>query len=52
MSGSSPWEIYTVLADSETPNDDLSAVDACGAGACGTVEGPADQPGATVSQCC
>lgn len=47
-----PWEIYTVLADSETPDDDLSAVGTCGAGACSTVEGPADQPGATVSQCC
>ena len=31
-----PWEIYTVLADSETPNGELRDVDVCGAGACGT----------------
>jgi catechol 2,3-dioxygenase-like lactoylglutathione lyase family enzyme len=29
-----PWEIYTVLADSETPNGELSGIDGCGAGAC------------------
>jgi catechol 2,3-dioxygenase-like lactoylglutathione lyase family enzyme len=30
----SPWEIYTVLADSETPNGELGPVDACGAAGC------------------
>jgi catechol 2,3-dioxygenase-like lactoylglutathione lyase family enzyme len=29
-----PWEIYTVLGDSDTPNGELASVDACGAGAC------------------
>ena len=29
-----PWEIYTVLADSDTPNGELASVDTCGAGAC------------------
>ena len=47
-----PWEIYTVLGDSDTPNGDLRSVDACGAGACATSELPADQPGATVVGCC
>ena len=32
-----PWEIYTVLGDSETPNGELRSVDVCGPGACGTV---------------
>ncbi len=31
-----PWEIYTVLGDSDTPNGDLASVDTCGAGACCT----------------
>ncbi|MGH7747114.1 MAG: ArsI/CadI family heavy metal resistance metalloenzyme, partial [Candidatus Dormibacteria bacterium] len=31
-----PWEIYTVLADSEVPAGDLrSAVTVCGPGSCG-----------------
>ena len=47
-----PWEIYTVLGDSETPNGELRSVDVCGAGACATSELPADQPGETVSGCC
>lgn len=47
-----PWEIYTVLADSDTPNGDLRSVHACGAGACATAEGPADQAGETVARCC
>jgi catechol 2,3-dioxygenase-like lactoylglutathione lyase family enzyme len=47
-----PWEIYTVLADSETSNGDLGAIEACGPGACATEAGPADQPGATVGTCC
>jgi hypothetical protein len=46
-----PWEIYTVLADSETPNGELSEVDVCGAGACAT-EAPADEPGQAVARCC
>ena len=47
-----PWEIYTVLADSQSANGDLSSVDTCGAGACSTQELEADQPGETVSGCC
>ena len=53
-----PWEIYTVLADSETPNGDLGSIDACGAGACATTELQADVSSdhaaatATVSGCC
>lgn len=31
-----PWEIYTVLADAETPSGELGSVDVCGAGACDT----------------
>jgi catechol 2,3-dioxygenase-like lactoylglutathione lyase family enzyme len=46
-----PWEIYTVLGDSETPNGEPGATDACADG-CATVEAPADQPDATVGQCC
>ncbi len=48
-----PWEVYTVLADSETPNGDLHASGACGAGACATEELPADQDAAVaVHGCC
>ena len=47
-----PWEIYTVLGDSETPNGELRSVDVCGAGACATTELTADQEGETVSGCC
>jgi catechol 2,3-dioxygenase-like lactoylglutathione lyase family enzyme len=47
-----PWEIYTVLADSETPAGELRSVDVCGAGACATSDLPADQPGDTVRGCC
>ncbi len=47
-----PWEIYTVLADSETSSGDLGSVDTCGAGACATQELPADQEGVTVGGCC
>jgi hypothetical protein len=47
-----PWEIYTVLDDADTPNGDLRSVDTCGAGACATVDGPADQVDATVGRCC
>ena len=47
-----PWEIYTVLGDSDVPNGELRTVDVCGAGACATEELVADQPGATVKGCC
>ena len=48
-----PWEIYTVLGDSDSPAGDLRSVDACGAGACGTTELAADQPDkASVAGCC
>ncbi len=48
-----PWEIYTVLGDSDIPAGDLRSVDVCGAGACATGELPADQgEGATVGGCC
>jgi catechol 2,3-dioxygenase-like lactoylglutathione lyase family enzyme len=47
-----PWEIYTVLADADTPNGELGAVDACGAGACATEPLPADAGTATVKGCC
>jgi catechol 2,3-dioxygenase-like lactoylglutathione lyase family enzyme len=48
-----PWEVYTVLADSETPSGDLQASDTCGAGACATEELPADQgAGVSVAGCC
>jgi catechol 2,3-dioxygenase-like lactoylglutathione lyase family enzyme len=50
-----PWEIYTVLGDSETPAGELRSVDVCGAGACGMAELPADDEataGATVQGCC
>jgi catechol 2,3-dioxygenase-like lactoylglutathione lyase family enzyme len=47
-----PWEIYTVLADSETPNGELRSVDVCGAGACATGELPADQADAEPVQAC
>ena len=47
-----PWEIYTVLADSDAPHGELRSVDVCGAGACATSEIPADQGEATVAGCC
>ena len=47
-----PWEIYTVLGDSETPNGETPSADTCGAGACASTEQPADQPDATVARCC
>jgi hypothetical protein len=39
-----PWEIYTVLADAETPVPRLQTIDAgsCGPGAC--CDQPVDQP--------
>ena len=33
-----PWEVYTVLADSDVPHGELQG-DVCGAGACGTSAG-------------
>jgi len=48
-----PWEIYTVLADTDTPHGELRTVDTCGPGACDTGERPADQAAeATVAGCC
>lgn len=47
-----PWEIYTVLGDSEVPNGELRTVEVCGPGACGSTELVADQPGETVKGCC
>jgi len=48
-----PWEVYTVLADSDTPAGELRTVDTCGAGACATSPLPADQSSdATVQGCC
>ena len=48
-----PWEVYTVLADSDDPGGELRTVDTCGAGACATSAVPADQGGATtVHGCC
>jgi catechol 2,3-dioxygenase-like lactoylglutathione lyase family enzyme len=47
-----PWEIYTVLGDSDAPAGDLRTVDVCGAGACASTELEADQVGTTVSGCC
>ena len=47
-----PWEIYTVLADSDVPNGELRTVDTCGAGACATEALPADDGSTTVAGCC
>ena len=48
-----PWEVYTVLGDSETPSGDLRASDTCGAGACATEALPADRDDAlSVQGCC
>lgn len=47
-----PWEIYTVLGDSDTPNGDPQSVDTCGAGACTTTDLIAEQPGETAMGCC
>jgi catechol 2,3-dioxygenase-like lactoylglutathione lyase family enzyme len=48
-----PWEIYTVLGDSDVPASDLRSVDVCGPGACATGDLPADQgDGARVGGCC
>jgi catechol 2,3-dioxygenase-like lactoylglutathione lyase family enzyme len=47
-----PWEVYTVLDDSDAANGDLRSADTCGAGACAATEVPADQPGGAVQACC
>ena len=47
-----PWEIYTVLGDSEVPNGELRTVDVCGPGACAATDIAADQAGASVRGCC
>ena len=41
-----PWEVYTVLADSETPAGELRTVDVCGSGAC---EAPGETAGDTTA---
>jgi len=46
-----PWEIYTVLSDTDSPDDDLDSGDPC-TGGCATAEVSADQPDATVVKCC
>ncbi len=48
-----PWEIYTVLGDSDSPDGDLRSADVCGPGACGSTELAADSGGgAVVTGCC
>jgi catechol 2,3-dioxygenase-like lactoylglutathione lyase family enzyme len=47
-----PWEIYTVLADSDTPHSGFEPVDVCGPGTCATEELPVDTAGQTVKGCC
>jgi catechol 2,3-dioxygenase-like lactoylglutathione lyase family enzyme len=48
-----PWEIYTVLGDTDTPAGELRHVDVCGAGACATTALAVDQPDeAAVTGCC
>ena len=47
-----PWELYTVLGDSETPGGELRTTDVCGAGACATQELPSDDSTTTVAGCC
>lgn len=48
-----PWEIYTVLADSDTPAGDLRSVEVCGAGACATTDLASDaEPATPVAGCC
>ncbi len=48
-----PWEIYTVLSDTDTPHGELRTVDTCGPGACGPVGRDPDQGAErTVSGCC
>jgi catechol 2,3-dioxygenase-like lactoylglutathione lyase family enzyme len=46
-----PWEVYTVLADADTPMGD-TAGDACGAGSCAADALPADDGKTTVVGCC
>ncbi len=48
-----PWEIYTVLADTDTPHGELRTVGTCGPDACAPAERPADQGAeSTVIGCC
>jgi catechol 2,3-dioxygenase-like lactoylglutathione lyase family enzyme len=47
-----PWEIYTVLADSDDPDASMQPVDVCGASACEMAEVPAGSAAATVKACC
>jgi catechol 2,3-dioxygenase-like lactoylglutathione lyase family enzyme len=56
-----PWEVYTVLADSDTPAGELRTADPCGPGACGTTApvveqaadaAPAEEAAAMSGACC
>ena len=48
-----PWEIYTVLADSDTPGQGAREADTCGAGACITSErSDVDAGEPSVRGCC
>lgn len=48
-----PWEIYTVLGDSDTPHGELRSVDVCGPGACSTDAGATEEdPSSAVAHCC
>ena len=50
-----PWEVYTVLADSDAPEGTLRNVDPCGPGACGTsapVAHDSTEAVADVAGCC
>ena len=49
-----PWEIYTVLAASDTPMGDPVETAACGAGACSTEASPVveEAPAAQAAHCC
>jgi catechol 2,3-dioxygenase-like lactoylglutathione lyase family enzyme len=49
-----PWEIYTVLADTETPAGDLRAAEpgTCGPGTCGTAPAGASTVAGADGVCC
>jgi catechol 2,3-dioxygenase-like lactoylglutathione lyase family enzyme len=47
-----PWEIYTVLADSDSPDREPRDGDACASSACAPTDAQGDEPGTTVTRCC
>ena len=47
-----PWEIYTVLAASDTPMGDPVETAACGAGACSTDAAATEAAEAPAAHCC